>query len=189
MSNLNLFEEISFYKPKQLGELSEEIMDLYESINEVTKSIKGIERASKKKVMQTDLLIDALNIELEQKREEIITLKREKNEQIKDCGNTIQKLIEILDQIDIIYKFAVDSGSTQWMNSLKSVMKVIQKRLSEVDIYEVPALGEMFDEEYHQCIERVKDSTKKQYEIVEVRKKGYRVGTKVIRPAWVVAVE
>ena len=53
-------------------------------------------------------------------------------------------------------------------------------------VEEIPTVGEMFDPSVHEAVSSVQDDTKEPQEIVQEYRKGYKLGTKVLRHAMVV---
>ncbi|HHV95668.1 MAG TPA: nucleotide exchange factor GrpE [Clostridiaceae bacterium] len=102
---------------------------------------------------------------------------------------SIKTLIFIIDQIDVMHKFALTTQNESLATSTSNVLKIITKSINEIGLVEIPSLGEIFNEEVHNCIKAVKCPEKRHHEIVEVLKKGYRLNGEVIRPADVIAVE
>lgn len=68
-------------------------------------------------------------------------------------------------------------------------MKIARKELREINLEEIPTIGEIFNSELHECVEAVDDDTKDKYEIIDVIRKGYKLNGKVIRTASVIAVK
>lgn len=101
----------------------------------------------------------------------------------------IKELILILDEIDNIYRFAISSKNDLLINNFDSALKNIKKYLDELGIESIYPIGEIFDNKVHECVQTVEDCSKKQYEIVDIIKRGYKHNGKVIRPAYVVAVK
>ena len=55
-----------------------------------------------------------------------------------------------------------------------------------VGVEEIKTVGEIFDPEVHEAVSSIQDETKGEKEIVQDFRKGYKIGTKVIRHAMVV---
>jgi molecular chaperone GrpE len=98
-------------------------------------------------------------------------------------------MISILDQVDNIYRYAVESQNEILLNNFNSAFKNIKRDLREIGVEEIPTIGELFDYELHQCVETVENPCANQYEIVNTVKKGYRYNGKVVRPAHVIATK
>lgn len=88
-----------------------------------------------------------------------------------------------------INEIAIMSESDSWQENIGSVMKLVNVVLKEIGLIEIPTLNEIFNENYHECVEVIEDKTRRQYEIVKVYKKGYLYNNKVVRHATVAAVK
>ena len=125
---------------------------------------------------------------VEKQNNEILFLKRE-IKALKDRESKFQKaLIKILDSIEWINKYIKIFTNDSVENTVNASMKVINKELSGIKIDTIGSVGDLFDENIHNCIEVVKDETKLEHEIIEVIKKGYRFKGQVLRAAQVIVV-
>lgn len=95
-------------------------------------------------------------------------------------------VISILPIIDDFEK-AVSSQCSD--KAFKDGIVMIYNRLEEVlkklGIKEIKAEGETFNPDYHEAVMHIDDSKYNEKEIVEVLRKGYKMGEKVIRHAMV----
>ena len=69
---------------------------------------------------------------------------------------------------------------------LEIVLILIQDTLKSKGVEEIKTVGETFDPELHEAVSSIQDETKGEKEIVQEYRKGYRIGTKVIRHSMVV---
>lgn len=65
------------------------------------------------------------------------------------------------------------------------VLKQFKDVLNSLGVKEIETLGQTFDPEVHEAVASVQDETLGEKEIKEVFRKGYKIGTKVIRHAMV----
>ena len=74
--------------------------------------------------------------------------------------------------------------------SYKQGIELVEKQfidvLNSLGVKEISCEGQSFDPELHEAVSSVQDETKGEKEIVEVYRKGYQIGTRVIRHAMVV---
>ena len=73
-----------------------------------------------------------------------------------------------------------------YKQGLELVLKQFKDVLTKFGVEEIKTVGETFDPEVHEAVSSVQDDTKGEKEIVQEFRKGYKVGTKVIRHAMVV---
>lgn len=182
---ISIKEELKLFKKKTIDTYELPFNDLYDPLLSVENKISNISKASMKNAISMELL----NNELEDKNQQIITLKREFINKENKLEKFAKKVSIILDNIDSIYTFAIQSENEALTNNINSIMKIIRNELREVGFEEIPTIGEIFNSELHECIEAVDDNTKHKYEIIDVIKKGYKLNGKVIRIASVNATK
>ena len=73
-----------------------------------------------------------------------------------------------------------------YKQGLELVLKQFKDVLTKFGVEEIKTVGETFDPEVHEAVSSVQDETKGEKEIVQDFRKGYKVGTKVVRHAMVV---
>ncbi len=73
-----------------------------------------------------------------------------------------------------------------YKQGLELVLKQFKDVLTKFGVEEIKTVGETFDPEVHEAVSSLQDDTKGEKEIVQEYRKGYKVGTKVIRHAMVV---
>ena len=66
------------------------------------------------------------------------------------------------------------------------MLKQFTEVLTKFNVEEIKTVGETFDPEVHDAVSSIQDDTKGEKEIVQEYRKGYKIGTKVIRHAMVV---
>lgn len=181
--------ELTQYTKKSIEAVDINIFDINKPFNEIAASIKNIEKASKKSNIQLEAYIEKLKQENQELHDELINLRLDKRKTNQMLERTIKTLIFVIDQIDVMHKFALTTQDESWITSINNTLEIITKSINEIGLVEIPSLGEIFNEKVHNCIKAVKCSEKRQYEIVEVLRKGYRLNGEVIRPADVIAVE
>ena len=183
--NIHIGEELELFPIKKLTMEDKELDDLYGPFVDMEEKVRNIERASKKNT----LIMDTIKTELEKKNKKI----RELQSTIRDFSERedkiVKKVISILDQIDYMDNFFKDAKDEALMNNIRTMKKIIRKELREVGIEEIPTVGEIYNQDLHQCVDAVEDDTKTKYEIVDVIKKGYTMDGKVKRTASVIAVK
>ncbi len=76
-----------------------------------------------------------------------------------------------------------DEGYKQ---GIELVLKQFMDVLKKFNVEEIKTVGETFDPEVHEAVSSIQDETKGEKEITLEYRKGYKIGTKVIRHAMVV---
>lgn len=98
-------------------------------------------------------------------------------------SDIVSDLLPILDNFDIALKN--ESKDEKFKMGMQMICNQIKETIKKFGVTEIASLGEEFDPVYHEAVMHVKDDSKKEKEIVEVLRKGYKVKDKVIRHAMV----
>lgn len=99
-------------------------------------------------------------------------------------GDVVLKMLPIMDNLD--KAASAKTEDTGYQEGVKMVVKQFADSLSNFGLKEIETIGKKFDPELHEAVSHVSDDTKGEQEIVEEFRKGYQIGTKVIRHALVV---
>ena len=183
--NIHIGEELELFPIKKLTMDDKELDDLYGPFVDMEEKMRNIEKANKKNT----LIMDTIKAELDEKNKKIRELESTIREYSEREDKLVKKVIKVLDQIDYIDNFAKSTEDEALINNMNTVKKIIRKELREVGIEEIPTVGEIYNQDLHQCIDAVEDDTKTKYEIVDVVKRGYLMNGKVTRTASVIAVK
>ncbi len=104
-------------------------------------------------------------------------------------ADVFQTLLEILDDLEraLTHPNRPKRGkSGEWAQGIELIYQKIKHLLEVHGVEEIPAApGDVFDPFLHEAIGFVEDAPYEEGHIVEVVRKGYRVGDLVIRPALV----
>ena len=99
-------------------------------------------------------------------------------------SDVVAVMLPILDNLENAAK--VETKDEEYKKGIELVLKQFQDTLKSKGVEEIEALGETFDPELHEAVSSVQDDTKGEKEIVQEYRKGYKIGTKVIRHSMVV---
>ena len=98
-------------------------------------------------------------------------------------SDIVSSILPILDNLENAVK--AESKDEEYKKGIELVLKQFQDTLKSKGVEEIKTVGETFDPELHEAVRSVQDETKGEKEIVEVYRKGYKIGNKVIRHAMV----
>jgi len=100
---------------------------------------------------------------------------------------TADVVIGVLPIVDNLEK-AVEAKTedTGYQEGIKLILKQLYDVLNRFGMEEIPTVGQTFDPELHDAVQHIDDPEKGPSEIVQEYRKGYRIGTKVVRHAMVV---
>ena len=99
-------------------------------------------------------------------------------------SDVIEVLLPVIDNLENASK--VETKDTNYKQGVELVLKQFKDVLEAKGVTEIPAVGETFDPGLHEAVSSVQDDTKGEKEIVQEYRKGYKIGSKVIRHSMVV---
>ena len=99
-------------------------------------------------------------------------------------GDIIVNMLPILDNLQMaVNAECKDEGYKQ---GVELVEKQFKEFLSKNNVEEIPAIGEIFDPSVHEAVGSEQDDTKQNGEIVQEYRKGYKLGSKILRHSMVI---
>ena len=99
-------------------------------------------------------------------------------------ADIIASFLPVIDNLEkAVQAKTEDEGYKQ---GIELVLKQFVDVLKKFGVEEIKTVGETFDPEIHEAVSSIQDETKGEKEIVQDFRKGYKIGTKVIRHAMVV---
>ena len=99
-------------------------------------------------------------------------------------GDIILQMLPAMDNLENALN--AECKDEQYKQGIELVQKQFKDFLSQHKIEEIPAVGEMFDPALHEAVSTVQVEGKKPQEIVQEYRKGYKIGSKVLRHSMVV---
>ena len=99
-------------------------------------------------------------------------------------ADIIASFLPVIDNLEkAVQAKTEDEGYKQ---GIELVLKQFVDVLTKIGVEEIKTVGETFDPEVHEAVSSIQDETKGEKEVVQEFRKGYKIGTKVIRHAMVV---
>lgn len=99
-------------------------------------------------------------------------------------GDVVEIILPVLDNLENAAK--VETSDENYKKGVELVLKQFQDVLKAKGVEEIKTVGEIFDPEVHEAVSSVQDEFKKEKEIVQEYRKGYKIGHKIIRHSMVV---
>ena len=99
-------------------------------------------------------------------------------------GDIILGILPAMDNLENAMK--AECKDDNYKQGIELVYKQFKDFLVKNKVEEIPAVGETFDPSVHEAVSSIQDDTKEPQEIVQEFRKGYKIGTKVIRHSMVV---
>ena len=98
-------------------------------------------------------------------------------------SDVVESILPILDNLENAVK--AETQDESYKQGVELVLKQFKDVLKAKGVEEIEDLGETFDPELHDAVRSVQDESKGEKEVVEVYRKGYKIGSKVIRHSMV----
>ena len=99
-------------------------------------------------------------------------------------ADIIASFLPVIDNLEkAVQAKTEDEGYKQ---GIELVLKQFIDVLTKFGVEEIKTVGETFDPEVHEAVSSIQDETKGEKEVVQDFRKGYKIGSKVIRHAMVV---
>lgn len=99
-------------------------------------------------------------------------------------GDIVEVFLPIVDNLENALK--IETQDEEYKKGIELILKQFKDILKSKGVEEIPGIGETFDPALHEAVSSVQDSDKNAQEIVQEYRKGYKIGTKVIRHSMVV---
>ena len=98
-------------------------------------------------------------------------------------ANIISEILPIIDNFDK----ALNSDTTDesYKNGVSMIYSQLIDTLQKLGAEEIDALNKTFDPNFHEAVMHVEDENFGEKEVIEVFRKGYKIGDKIIRHAMV----
>lgn len=103
----------------------------------------------------------------------------------KGIANTVTGLLEIIDNFERAFKSIKDEVDRE---GFEMIYKQFKNYLVSLNVEEIQAEGIMFDPNFHNAVAQI-PSDKESGEIVDVIKKGYKIGDTILRYSQVVVAQ
>ena len=99
-------------------------------------------------------------------------------------GDIIINILPIIDNLQMAAN--AECKDENYKKGIELVEKQFKEFLAKNKVEEIPTIGEQFDPSLHEAVSSVQDDTKQSQEIVQEYRKGYKIGSKVLRHSMVV---
>lgn len=169
-----------------------------ESKSEETKDTKATNESIEAEVSEEQKFIDKLNSDLEEQRKRAdeyydslrrnmaefdnfkkrITKERD-NMYLSVVSEVIGALLPVIDNFEKAAQ--AECKDEKYKEGIDLIYKDLMAMLKKYNVEPIEDIGCTFDPMYHEAVMSVTDETKGEKEIVEVFRRGYRLGDKVVR--------
>lgn len=166
---------------------NEEKIEAQEEINEPN------EKKEENKVQEKELITKEQYDELDDRYKRVLAeFENFKKRSLKEreglynsvLADIILGMLPAMDNLENAMK--AECKDENYKQGIELVYKQFKDFLEKHGVEEIPAVGETFDPSVHEAVSSVQDDTKGAQEIVQEYRKGYKIGSKVIRHSMVV---
>ena len=98
-------------------------------------------------------------------------------------GDIVTSILPVVDNLE--KAVSAQTSDTVYQDGVKLVQKQLTDILEKYGVKPIETVGTTFDPTLHEAVSHIDDESKGEQEIVEEYRKGYIIGTKVIRHAMV----
>ena len=99
-------------------------------------------------------------------------------------ADVVESMLPIVDNLENAVK--AETEDEEYKKGVEMVLQQFKIVLGSKGVEEIKTVGETFDPELHEAVSSIQDDKLGEKEIVEEYRKGYKIGTKVIRHSMVV---
>lgn len=99
-------------------------------------------------------------------------------------SDIVEVFLPIVDNLENALK--IETQDEEYKKGIELILKQFREILKAKGVEEIPSIGETFDPSLHEAVSSIQDPEKKAQEIVQEYRKGYKIGSKVIRHSMVV---
>lgn len=161
-----------------------------EKEEKMSEEVENIEETeAKEQVQQSNSEYDELNDRYKRVLAEFENYKKRSQKERESLYNSVlgDIITEMLPAIDNLQNAVkAESKDEQYKQGVELVEKQFKQFLDKHKVEEIPAEGQTFDPSLHEAVSSVQDESKQSQEIVQEFRKGYKIGSKVLRHSMVV---
>lgn len=99
-------------------------------------------------------------------------------------GDIVAVFLPVVDNLENALK--TETKDSEYKKGIELVLKQFKDILKSKGVEEIASVGETFDPSQHEAVSSIQDPEKGVQEIVQEYRKGYKIGSKVIRHSMVV---
>ena len=99
-------------------------------------------------------------------------------------SDIVEVFLPVVDNLENALK--IETQDMEYKKGIELILKQFKDILKTKGVEEIPAMGETFDPALHEAVSSIQDPEKNVQEIIQEYRKGYKIGSKVIRHSMVV---
>ena len=99
-------------------------------------------------------------------------------------ADVVEVILPVVDNLENAAK--VETQDAEYKKGVELVLKQFKDVLASKGVEEIKAVGETFDPELHEAVSSIQDENLGEKEVAQEYRKGYKIGSKVIRHSMVI---
>lgn len=99
-------------------------------------------------------------------------------------ADVVEVILPVVDNLENAAK--VETQDSEYKKGVELVLKQFKDVLASKGVEEIKAVGETFDPELHEAVSSIQDENLGEKEVAQEYRKGYKIGSKVIRHSMVI---
>ncbi len=99
-------------------------------------------------------------------------------------SDVVEVILPVVDNLENAVK--IDTQDEEYKKGIELVLKQLKDVLASKGVEEIKTVGETFDPELHEAVSSIQDANLGEKEIAEEYRKGYKIGSRVVRHSMVV---
>lgn len=99
-------------------------------------------------------------------------------------SDVVEVILPVVDNLENAAK--VETADEEYKKGVELVLKQFKDVLASKGVEEIKTVGETFDPELHEAVSSIQDENLGEKEIAEEYRKGYKIGSRVVRHSMVV---
>ena len=99
-------------------------------------------------------------------------------------SDVVEVMLPVVDNLENAAK--VETADESYKQGVELVLKQFKDVLKSIGVEEIEAIGQTFDPELHEAVGSIQDENLGEKEIAQEYRKGYKIGSRVIRHSMVV---
>lgn len=99
-------------------------------------------------------------------------------------SDVVSSILPVMDNLEKAVEAKTED--TSYQDGVKLILRQFMDVMNKFGVEEIEAVGKTFDPEFHEAVSHVEDPEKGEQEVVQEYRKGYKIGTKVVRHSMVI---
>ena len=99
-------------------------------------------------------------------------------------GDVVSSILPVMDNLEKAVEAKTED--TSYQEGVKLILRQFMDVINKFGVEEIEAVGKTFDPELHEAVSHIEDPEKGEQEVVQEYRKGYKIGTKVVRHSMVI---